>query len=874
MFNFVQFRKAIFVSGGRTRGAALFAIIGLLLVLCVPQVGAAGTVEVSPYNMNDWGFLQEVGTAMNPGTGQMVLGPGFPPLGLGSAQLAISDSSTGESIGSLMLAGTPLSSFTRLEYQTYRSVGTGNNTITLQLVASYPDYNTAVPTSGRVVFEPANGVVPPTIVNDTWQTWNALDTNARWWITGPADGAPCRQASPCLWGDLLTTYPGVQIFPNVNVGGVLLKAGSGGGWNPFSGNVDGLIIGVSGDETTYNFEPCVTPTVENTDTGEMFCTIQAAIDDEQTVAGHTIQLDAVTYTELVDITKSITLQGQVGTIIQSSENIPDFTSNHNGSILWIQATDVVIQDLEIDGDNPAISGGYIHGGADINAVRGIYMNSAFNNSLIDNVTFRNLGRGINLYAGQNHTIRNNTAENLGGPNNGNYGYGILLMGNTSAQITNNTVDGALTAGIFMQNNHSASNIRITNNTISNSGIGLGWNMLYGGANGLIEDNVATNVELGMQVTSITNGYLEIHNNDLTMTAGNGEQGFYVWNTSPDMVLITGNTLTGGDEGVALFDDSAAFNLAQAHLQLTGNTIQDTGTAVAITSNSSAHAVTLRATGNTIQNATTGISYNGTESIDSATVAGNAFDNVSTVFDVATTGSLFAYANNITGFTTGVNNTSGALNARHNWWGAITPGGVNDADAFDYRLGAQMSSWGEGTLGGASLNTATGSGTGVIVSHGRGLANVPFGKGNNPYASATCSDYYDFFVLDASGDWTVSVPVDDYGDGTCDPTLAQKALYQFALDETMPDTDCIGGACWNLPAVVTVNGRSLQVTLEALTYLQGTPFVAGDNTPDSNDPTAVSLTTFSASTNHIGVGTAVILLLLTLTTLIFWKRRAA
>ena len=206
----------------------------------------------------------------------------------------------------------------------------------------------------------------------------------------------------------------------------------------------------------------------------------------------------------------------------------------------------------------------------------------FDNSFIENVTLRNLGRGINLYGGQNHTIQNNTAQNLGGLDNGNYGYGILMMGNSSAEITGNQVDGALTAGIFMQNNSSANNTHIANNTVSNAGIGLGWNMLYGGANGLFENNTATNVELGMQVTSIENGYLEIRNNTFTMPSGSGEQGFYVWNTAPDMVLITGNTLSGGDEGVALVNNSIDFGFGQAHLRLTNNTIQNTGTAVTVT----------------------------------------------------------------------------------------------------------------------------------------------------------------------------------------------------------------------------------------------------------------------------------------------------
>jgi len=215
--------------------------------------------------------------------------------------------------------------------------------------------------------------------------------------------------------------------------------------------------------------------------------------------------------------------------------------------------------------------------------------------------------------------------------------------------------------------------------------------------------------------------------------------------------------------------------------------------------------------------------------------------------------------------------SGTVNTRHNWWGTYTPqhSGVAD-DSWAYRLGSAVGTWGEGSLGGATLTAAGGSGTGIIVSHGRGLANVPFGKGVDPYASAMCSDYYDFFVLSASGNWTVSIPVD--AGVSCDNTVATNALYQFALSGTMPDAACIGGACWNVPAGVSATGRQLEATVDAAAMLLGTPFVAGDDTPLSNDPTAVSLSSISATTNNIWGLTAVFSLLMATLILIFWKRR--
>ncbi len=52
----------------------------------------------------------------------------------------------------------------------------------------------------------------------------------------------------------LATYPNSKIV-NVGGGGIAIDAGDGvGGWAPFDGHVDEVIVGVSGTSVAYNFE--------------------------------------------------------------------------------------------------------------------------------------------------------------------------------------------------------------------------------------------------------------------------------------------------------------------------------------------------------------------------------------------------------------------------------------------------------------------------------------------------------------------------------------------------------------------------------------------------------------------------------------------
>lgn len=318
-------------------------------------------------------------------------------------------------------------------------------------------------------------------------------------------------------------------------------------------------------------------------------------------AGGAVNVTAGIYPELITITKSLTLTGESGVVIHPAENIPEPDDAHRGSIVWVQAPNVILRDLTIDGDNPTIGGGISAYGADINAFRGIYMHDpCFDRLRVERVTLHNLARGINLYCGQDHVIHHNTLYHLGGPSDGQHGFGILLMNNTSAQITHNHVMTATLSGIFMQNNASANDTLISGNAITNVGVGLGWNGLSGGAHAVVEHNRVDDVNWGMQVTSINNGDIHIQHNAFTLTSSSAI-GYYTCHTAPDTTYILSNTITGGNFGIWLKDDDPAFGPGIAYLAVAGNELRNINYGLVVDSKKIDYEVSLQATRNTFVN---------------------------------------------------------------------------------------------------------------------------------------------------------------------------------------------------------------------------------------------------------------------------------
>ena len=165
--------------------------------------------------------------------------------------------------------------------------------------------------------------------------------------------------------------------------------------------------------------------VTNTNTGESFCTIQAAIDDAQTLTGHTISVGSGTYDEQVKINKSLTILGAGAT-----QPVINYTGVVSGkpTLFDISADAVTI-------DN-------IHFNVDLAKLKSAIIASAPG---IDNITVQN--NVVDAYgtpSSGTYSDRNAVSINYGGSTN----YRVATGGVNNIIYQNNTVNGNMPVSYF------------------------------------------------------------------------------------------------------------------------------------------------------------------------------------------------------------------------------------------------------------------------------------------------------------------------------------------------------------------------------------------------------------------------------------------
>ena len=259
-----------------------FLIASLLggLLFAGPAVMVADTtIVVKPSAMDGWVFRTAHSTGgVITATAGFQTGPAPTPLGTGSARMTVgADGDSFAELRNINYHGVLLSDITTLTYSSYVQARLPFDCVVPYILLSVDvdgdgDFDPDNSDDDGLFFEPCYQVqdgyqtIPPGQVIPTqnggitqvgaWQTWDAKIGG--WWSAkfGGAGGPPLTLLSAYITTLANAGYTTPKIAnTNECLGGVRLRAGPGfGAWPTFIGNVDNFVIGVSGVNTTYDFE--------------------------------------------------------------------------------------------------------------------------------------------------------------------------------------------------------------------------------------------------------------------------------------------------------------------------------------------------------------------------------------------------------------------------------------------------------------------------------------------------------------------------------------------------------------------------------------------------------------------------------------------
>jgi hypothetical protein len=298
------------------------------------------------------------------------------------------------------------------------------------------------------------------------------------------------------------------------------------------------------------------------------------------------------------VNKSVTLKGSgIETVIYPATSMPvcspgSLCGGSASNIVLVEADNVTITNLRLQGDNPSLTSGVVVGGEDIDARNGIITNHAvgvYNNLTVSKVKITGIYlRGIYASSGGSFNFNHDKISNVQGE------AASIAMFNFggSGVMANNVVSSANDA---ISANHSTGT-QFLHNTISKSGSGVHTdnNGDSGGSADLIQGNKV--------IECNTDGYgIFVFVPSLSPTVeSNKVKGCYVGLAAFGGAVagqgptFVNNTINGtgatttdpnGTYGAYLTTDQLGFESGDLSASLTGNTLAHFGTGLFVTQTS-------------------------------------------------------------------------------------------------------------------------------------------------------------------------------------------------------------------------------------------------------------------------------------------------